>query len=607
MASESEEEKKPESEGSAAIVAKGTNTADAVEEEKVVTEIVQEKSVIAAEVEEMEVKEGKEGKEGDQEVKEETEEEVGNGKEKDGEGEEDGDEEDEGKGGNLVEGEGTKNSEKEGMKLGSRKGKRSSSKSSKEGATPSERPTRERKLVERFSVSSPVARSSATKPLAIVKGSGTALKEIPNVAFKLSKRKADDNLQLFHTILFGKKAKVHNLKKDIGRFSGFVWIENEDKQRAKVKEKLDKCVKEKLVDFCDLLNIPINRAILKKEVLSVKILEFLESPHATTDTLLADKEQKGKRRRSRATSSKSTSPKETFDEKSAQKTHVSGKHKTSKVDSEFEMNEGDESLDPKGDSMEEGDSDGAPKVESEHEDVDSKEEEPKEQMESPKRSSKKEISGAKSAKPSRNKKKSTSEQTIEIPANPAKSPNTTYKNPLESSVEHSVVKSSSSKKRKVKGEVQENKPAQLDEKSKTKQQRRKSLAKSTTQGQGKERARKKAKARPSREELFDVVVNILKEVDFNTATLSDILRQLGTHFGVDLMERKAEVKEIITEVINSMSDEEDDDDDEEDDDDDEEEEVQDNNDKDENNDEDDEDNDKDGLWKEKNADDKDDT
>lgn len=37
------------------------------------------------------------------------------------------------------------------------------------------------------------------------------------------------------------------------------------------------------------------------------------------------------------------------------------------------------------------------------------------------------------------------------------------------------------------------------------------------------------------------------------------LRQLfviGTHFGVDLMHRKAEVKDIITDVINNMSDEE---------------------------------------------------
>lgn len=68
------------------------------------------------------------------------------------------------------------------------------------------------------------------------------------------------------------------------------------------------------------------------------------------------------------------------------------------------------------------------------------------------------------------------------------------------------------------------------------------------------------------------------------ATLSDILRQLGmiffltkflpldymiswtnlflnylftgTHFGLDLMHRKAEVKDIITDVINNMSDEE---------------------------------------------------
>ncbi|KAJ8752646.1 hypothetical protein K2173_005535 [Erythroxylum novogranatense] len=60
--------------------------------------------------------------------------------------------------------------------------------------------------------------------------------------------------------------------------------------------------------------------------------------------------------------------------------------------------------------------------------------------------------------------------------------------------------------------------------------------------------------------MHAVVVEILKEVDFNTATLSDILRQLGTHFRVDLMDRKAEVKDIITEVINNMSDDDDDDD-----------------------------------------------
>jgi len=31
-----------------------------------------------------------------------------------------------------------------------------------------------------------------------------------------------------------------------------------------VKEKIDKCVKEKLMDFCDVLNIPISRSGVKK-------------------------------------------------------------------------------------------------------------------------------------------------------------------------------------------------------------------------------------------------------------------------------------------------------------------------------------------------------
>jgi len=44
---------------------------------------------------------------------------------------------------------------------------------------------------------------------------------------------------------------------------GFV-TSYQEKQKAKVREKLDKCVKEKLMDFCDVLNIPINRSVVKK-------------------------------------------------------------------------------------------------------------------------------------------------------------------------------------------------------------------------------------------------------------------------------------------------------------------------------------------------------
>lgn len=55
----------------------------------------------------------------------------------------------------------------------------------------------------------------------------------------------------------------------------------QEKQRSKVKEKLEKCVKEKLVDFCDVLNIPINKASVKKariyEPISLECVGFFLS------------------------------------------------------------------------------------------------------------------------------------------------------------------------------------------------------------------------------------------------------------------------------------------------------------------------------------------
>ena len=38
----------------------------------------------------------------------------------------------------------------------------------------------------------------------------------------------------------------------------------QDKQNTKVKEKLDKCNKEKLLDFCDLLNVSVSKATTRK-------------------------------------------------------------------------------------------------------------------------------------------------------------------------------------------------------------------------------------------------------------------------------------------------------------------------------------------------------
>ncbi|GLT69220.1 hypothetical protein SLA2020_413890 [Shorea laevis] len=268
----------------------------------------------------------------------------------------------------------------------------------KEPVTPaSERPTRERKTVERYSVPSPgrSARSSASKVLSIEKGRGTQLKDIPNVAFKLSKRKTDDNLQILHTILFGRKAKAQILKRNISQFSGYVWTENEEKQRTRVKEKLDKCVKEKLMDFCDVLNIPISRSGVKKEELSVKLLEFLESPHVTTDILLADKEQKGQKRKRKVTPSKTARSGEASAEpesKNQKQTPQVAKQQRQSSEVEEEDDDVDdkvESSDAKDESHDDEDNETMPNEESDREESKLEEEEEDKQKEKMSKSSSK--------------------------------------------------------------------------------------------------------------------------------------------------------------------------------------------------------------------------
>ena len=46
-------------------------------------------------------------------------------------------------------------------------------------------------------------------------------------------------------------------------FAGFFFSQQE-KHRAKIREKLDQCVKEKLTDFCDLVNVQISKTFTKK-------------------------------------------------------------------------------------------------------------------------------------------------------------------------------------------------------------------------------------------------------------------------------------------------------------------------------------------------------
>ncbi|XP_010550743.1 PREDICTED: protein DEK-like [Tarenaya hassleriana] len=398
-----------------------------------------------------------------------------------------------------------------------------------EPVTPlSDRPTRTRKKVERYSLPTP-SRSSGSKSVSIVKGRGTILRDIPNVAYKLSKRKPDDNLLLLHTILYGKKAKPQMLKKNIGQFSGFVWSEKEEeKQRTRVKEKLERCIKEKLIDFCDVLDIPINKSNVKKEELSVKVLEFLEYPKATRDVLLADRENKPKKRKVTPKENSGEASEVTTKRKRQPKT--SGEKRNQPSETEETKEERDDASEGTNDSHEE---DEAP-LKEESDDIDTQTEDEKDEAEGKQSSD----------------KKSSQKKTVKGSSGTKREDKAASTNQMTKST------SSSTKKQKVENE------GQKDQNDSSEGKGKKRSSKSLAKDLGKEKSGRKGGAEPTTKEMFAVVARILKEVDFDTATLSDILKKLGGHFGVDLMHRKAEVKDIITEAMKEMTD--DDDDDEED-------------------------------------------
>ncbi|XP_038984333.1 cilia- and flagella-associated protein 251-like isoform X2 [Phoenix dactylifera] len=487
-----------------------------------------------------------------------------------------------------------------GEEEGTEKKERKRRSTAREPATPVERPSRERKAVERYTALSP-RRTSATKVLAIEQGAGIKLKDIPNVLFKLSKRKVDENLQILHTILFGRKSNVHFLKRNILQFSGIVWADNKEKQRAKIKEKLDKCNKEKLLDFCELLDLHVLKATAKKEEISAKLLEFLESPYVTRDVVLTEKE-KGKKRKRRTKGIHQTSGEASSDW--ATKKRRKSRKQSAKPEKEEDVEDEDEdkggSTDVK-DASTDDDDQGDSEEECEHakSDQDEEEDEPGEPAPAKKGSGEKQTKKWKGPKMAEkvppvkkgshaNSNKTTSKSVAnkegEAPVESKKDSKESTKKGLKASTKeksatlkkNSFTKSTSesslgkhtiddnesgpplaSKSKKENKRIGQSKeiPATADNASK--KQAAKSQPKVFAKKQGKTKASKESSREPSTEELHAVVSDILKEVDFNTATLADILRQLGSHFNTDLMNRKAEVKHIIEDVINSMSDDED--------------------------------------------------
>ncbi|XP_019435695.1 PREDICTED: uncharacterized protein DDB_G0286299-like isoform X5 [Lupinus angustifolius] len=413
------------------------------------------------------------------------------------------------------------------------------------------RPTRERKTVERLVAS---IEKDANKELHIAKGNGTPLKDIPNVAFKLARRKIDDTLKLLHTILFGRRGKAIQVKNNISRFSGFVWHENEEKQIIKVKEKLDRCNKEKLFEFCDLLDIQIARSTIKKEDIIAKLVDFLVAPQATTDVLLAEKEKliKGKKRKSTAKrSSRSGTTSSGRAAKSRKKIEGSSvaeeRKSTTDTEDESEVEGKDEEPEKNDNGAPDKSEDEVPEKSESEEKGDSDNE--SQDVKKPKKtnkasSSRKNESAAKSKIP----KNTVTTKPRSVPKRTSKKSSATGSEFDDGSDASPKV---SSRKKKIENEGKQKISAPNKSSSKEKTEK-------VTKGKGKS----KEKVDPSDDQLRDAICEILKNVDFNTATFTDILKQLAKQFDVDLTPRKASIKIIIQEELTKLAEEAEDEEDE---------------------------------------------
>lgn len=418
-----------------------------------------------------------------------------------------------------------------------------------------ERPVRQRKSVERLVASIEL---ELTKEIHIEKGRGTALKDIPNVAYKLSKRKTDDTLKLLHTILFGRRGKAAQFKSNISRFSGFVWHENEEKQKMKVKEKLDKCVKEKLLELCDVLDILVAEATSRKEDLESQLMDFLDAPHPTASELLAEKDQSSKGKKRERASKKSPSSTigslegSTKSHKSEGASSKAEKKKKNVHEPKDESEEDDQEEGPevmKANSVQErSDDEMSNLAEGEEKDGESEEESEKDKKKH-KQSSNKSLSNKEPAGEVKTKKTPVSKR----PSPPTKkTPSKSSKGSKKNDNNDANPKEYSKKKTTevVKGKSSTpKKPSSKD-----------NTGKKALNGKS---DKKTDKLRPSDDELRSAICEVLKEVDFNTATFTDILNILAKRYDTDLTPRKTSVKNMIQDELTRLADEADEENEEE--------------------------------------------
>ncbi|KAG0488183.1 hypothetical protein HPP92_006738 [Vanilla planifolia] len=467
------------------------------------------------------------------------------------------------------------------------------------------RPSRERKPVERYG--SDVAQRTATAKSPTIQRVGFIFLFLEEESGFCSGGFGDASFYLFGCFrVLGKSSRkfrtVHCLKRNILQFSGFVWSQNETKGKSKVKESLNKCNKDRLMEFCDLLDLYTVKRKTKKEEIVAKVLEFLESPTVTRELVLSkrskrfDQDGKGtgqwelgetssgraKKRQKRNDDEEEGKAKNECrklakpdgkdeegknNEESASKVTKSGERIVSRGEAKSkDKKKCQKAAKTHEDDEEEGNTeDGSAVVENNgSEKIFAKD--------MPKRKAKKNCQkiaktdqekGGKDNDGSDSEETRKSEPKVKIKKGRQKAAKTNKEVEKEAKTkdkssleeirrsERILAKGKTKKVHQKAVKIHEDKGNNNDGNA-TEEKR---SAKAVTKGKGKE-----ISDEPSTEQLHFAISEIVKEVDFNVATVRDVILHLGARFSTNLMHRKGEIQKIVNDVISNMTDDEDDED-----------------------------------------------
>lgn len=179
-----------------------------------------------------------------------------------------------------------------------------------------------------------------------MEGKGTKLRDIPNVAFKMSKISGRDELmESLHNIIYRRKGIATTRKKAILDFNGFAFsAESEEKEIEARKASLGKWKLDLINKLMDTLDVP--RGSGDKGTKIDRVVEFLGKPEQKSEVDLAAKEaakkEKEKRKRERAAAQKAKKEKSKKRKATAGDKAASSKKKAKKEEENGSESESEE-------------------------------------------------------------------------------------------------------------------------------------------------------------------------------------------------------------------------------------------------------------------------